>query len=281
MVVAVGGAVVEGAGVVADSAGLAAGADLAVAAVALPGRITPVAQKTAPTDDLVAQLQRVYGGGLAAVILYGSAAGGEHIAGRSDYNVLVLVDAVTVDKLRATAAALMGWKKAGHSAPQIMTVGEWRSSADAFPMEYADILERHKILYGTAPFEGIAVVPRDLRVQVEHQARGKLLQLRQRVLGLGTSADAETVELLAGVSSTMMVVFRGVERLHGTMPSPDNETLTRAVAALAGFDPDPFVRVIRHVRGTERIAPTQAASILDGYTAGLERVVGHVDTLVV
>jgi hypothetical protein len=229
----------------------------------------------------VAQLQRVYGGGLAAVILFGSAAAGEHIAGRSDYNVLVLVDSVTVERLRATAAALVGWKKAGHAAPQLMTVGEWRSSADAFPMEYADIIERHKVLYGAAPFDGIRVAPRDLRVQVEHQARGKLLQLRQRVLGTGTSADADIVELLAGASSTIMIVFRGVERLHGTAPATDNEALARSVAARVGFDPDPFVRVIRHVRGAERITPTQAVPILDGYLAGLERVVGHVDLLAV
>lgn len=239
------------------------------------------APKSAQTDDLVAQLQRVYGGGLAAVILFGSAAAGEHIAGRSDYNVLVLVDAVTVERLRATAAALVGWRKAGHAAPQLMTVGEWRSSADAFPMEYADIIERHKVLYGTAPFDGIRVVPRDLRVQVEHQARGKLLQLRQRVLGTGTSADADIIELLAGASSTIMIVFRGVERLHGTLPATDNEALARSVAARVGFDPDPFVRVVRHVRGAERIAPTQAVPILDGYLAGLERVVGHVDALAV
>jgi len=239
------------------------------------------APKSAQTDDLVAQLQRVYGSGLSAVILFGSAAAGEHIAGRSDYNVLVLVDTVTVERLRAMAAALMGWRKAGHAAPQLMTVGEWRSSADAFPMEYADIIERHKVLYGTAPFEGIAVVPRDLRVQVEHQARGKLLQLRQRVLGTGTSADADIIELLAGASSTIMIVFRGVERLHGAVPPTDNEALARSVAARVGFDPDPFVRVIRHVRGTDRIVPTQASAILDGYLAGLERVVGHVDTLVV
>jgi hypothetical protein len=239
------------------------------------------AAKSAPLDELVAQLQRVFGTGLSAVILFGSAAAGEHIAGRSDYNVLVIVDAVTVERLRALAAALVGWRKAGHSAPQLMTLTEWRTSSDAFPMEYADIIERHIVLFGTAPFDGIRVSPRDLRVQVEHQARGKLLQLRQRVLGTGTSGDAEIIELLAGASSTIMIVFRGVERLHQAVPPTDNEALTRSVAARVGFDPDPFVRVIRHVRGTERIVPTQAVPVLDGYSSGLERVVGHVDTLVV
>src|SRR5258707_8543144 len=30
------------------------------------------------------------------------------------------------------------------------TVDEWRHSADVFPMEYADILERHRVLHGAA-----------------------------------------------------------------------------------------------------------------------------------
>ena len=40
-------------------------------------------------DELVDQLKKVYGAQLRAVVLYGSAAAGEHIPKRSDYNVLV------------------------------------------------------------------------------------------------------------------------------------------------------------------------------------------------
>ena len=60
-----------------------------------------------------------------------------------------------------------------------MTLEEWRRSADIFPMEYADILERNRVLHGAPPFEGIAVDRADLRLQLEQQVMGKLLQLRQ------------------------------------------------------------------------------------------------------
>ena len=52
-------------------------------------------------DELVAQLQKVYGAQLRAVVLYGSAAAGEHIPKRSDYNVLVIVDELTMQHMRA------------------------------------------------------------------------------------------------------------------------------------------------------------------------------------
>src|SRR5579871_3911834 len=129
-------------------------------------------------------MERVWERGLSAVLLYGSGAGGEHIAGRSDYNVLVLVDSVPLERLRAAEAALRSWKAAGHSPPQVMTLEEWRTGADAFPMEYADILARHRVLTGDPPFAGIAVRAADLRLQLEHQTRATLQRLRRRLLGV-------------------------------------------------------------------------------------------------
>jgi hypothetical protein len=210
------------------------------------------------------------------VVLYGSAAGGEHIAGRSDHNVLVLVDAVSTEQLRGAGAALRGWRKADNPAPEIMTVAEWRTSADAFPMEYADMIERHRVLYGESPFEGVAVRKGDLRVQAEHQARAQLLRLRQRLL-----SEADPIELLSGSLSSVMVVFRAVERLHGAVPPVGNDALVGAVAGRVGggFEPGPFLAVIEHVRSTRRLTAATVGAVLDGYIAGVERVVGHIDRL--
>src|SRR6185295_12890905 len=98
-------------------------------------------------DELVAQLQKVYGPELRSVVLYGSAAAGEHIPKRSDYNVLVIVDSLTMTHLRAEAAVAQAWGESGNPPPLTLTTQEWRSSADIFPMEYADVLERHRVLH--------------------------------------------------------------------------------------------------------------------------------------
>ena len=93
------------------------------------------------TDALVNQLKAAYGQTLQSVILYGSAVAGEHIAKKSDYNVLVILDAVPLERLAAVGAILRSWGEAGNSAPMTFTAAEWKSSSDVFPMEYADILE--------------------------------------------------------------------------------------------------------------------------------------------
>jgi hypothetical protein len=226
-------------------------------------------------EELVAQLQLAYGSGLRAVVLFGSAVAGEHTK-KSDYNVLVIVDALPLEKLRAVAAVSKAWAAGGNPPPMTFTTSEWRSSADIFPMEYADILERNRVLFGTPPFDGIKVSPSDLRLEVEQQTMGKLLHLRQATMGAGGESRLQ-LELLENSLSTLMVIFRGISRLHGQAPSQDYEELTRKLAARAGFAPEPFVRVIRHVRGTEKIPRELAAKILEGYLTAMERLVAYLN----
>ena len=227
-------------------------------------------------DELVEQLHAAYGADLRSVVLYGSAAVGEHIPKRSDYNVLVIVDSLSVEQLRAAAAVARAWGDAGNPAPMTLTLNEWRGSADIFAMEYADILERHKILYGESPFDGIRVDPGDLRLQVEHEAMGKLLKLRQGVLAAGGD-QKRLVELLAASLSTIMVIFRAVIRLHGGVPAKDNLAVSQALAAYTRVDAAPFERVVRHVRGDQAITPADAGAVMAGYLGGMEALVAHLD----
>ncbi|MDE3053747.1 MAG: nucleotidyltransferase domain-containing protein [Gemmatimonadota bacterium] len=227
-------------------------------------------------DELVAQLRAAFSDALRTVVLFGSAADGEHIPNRSDYNVLVIVDRIDVAELRALSATARAWRDAGNPPPLIFTTEEWREASDVFPMEYADMLERHRVLFGESPFAGIRVSPADLRLQLEHQVRGKLLALRQGTLAAGRDDKAE-LALLASSLSTIMVMFRAVERLRGVTPSRDNAELSRSVAAAAHIDAEPFLRVVRHVRGESRLAPGDAPGVLDGYLHGMEGVVRWLD----
>jgi|SRR6478672_11231462 len=227
-------------------------------------------------DELVSQLRAAYGATLQSVLLYGSAVAGEHIAKRSDYNILVVLDAVPLNRLAAVGAVLRSWGEAGNPPPMTFTSAEWKSSADVFPMEYADILERHKVLYGDDPTTGISVSRSDLRLQVEQQALGKLLHLRRGAMAAGDDAG-EQVKLLEVSLSAIMVVFRGVVRLHGEVPPQDYNELSGIVGAKAGFDPGFVQRAVKHVRGTEKIRKEDAQTILAGYMAGMEKLVAYLD----
>ena len=227
-------------------------------------------------DELVSQLKSAYGPTLQSVILYGSAVAGEHIAKKSDYNVLVVLDAVPLERLAAVGAILRSWGEAGNPPPMTFTAAEWKSSADVFPMEYADILERHRVLYGHDATEGIQVSAKDLRLQVEQQALGKLLHLRRGAMAAGDDAK-EQIALIEASLSALMVVFRGVIRLSGDVPSQDYLALSTDVAHRAGFDAGPFKRAVEHVRGADKIKKEDARAVLAGYMAGMEALVAWLD----
>src|SRR4051812_21422763 len=227
-------------------------------------------------DELVMQLKAAFGDDLVSAVLYGSAAGGEHNPKRSDQNVLVIVRRVPMTAARAIAATARAWADAGNPPPLVMTADEWRGSADIFPMEYADILERHRVLYGAAPFDGIAVQAKDLRLQLEHEAMGKLLKLRQSVLA-SAGDDKRLLELMAVSASTIMVIFRAVCRLHAVKPEGDNAKLVDQVAKLVQLDPAPFHRVVGVARGGKDVPAAEALPTVEGYVAGMERLVSYLD----
>lgn len=227
-------------------------------------------------DELVSQLRSAYGQTLQSVMLYGSTVAGERIAKKSDYNVLVILDAVPLDRLAAVGAVLRSWGEAGNPPPMTFTSAEWKSSADVFPMEYADILEKHRVLYGDDATRGITVSRSDLRLQVEQQALGKLLHLRRGAMAAGDDSK-EQIALIEASLSALMVVFRGVLRLDGEIPPQDYATLSANVARRAGFDSIPFQRAVEHARGTTKIKREDAGAILAGYMAGMEALVAWLD----
>jgi hypothetical protein len=226
-------------------------------------------------DDLVSQLRNAFGTELRAVVLYGSAAAGEHLPNHSDTNVLVIVDSLGSDRLRAASAAARAWTDAGNPPPLTLTTQEWRGSADVFAMEYADVLERHRVLHGELPTD-VRVRPEDLRMQLEHETMGTLLQLRRGVLASGGNSKEQQV-LLERSATTVMVLFRAMVRLSGGTPPHDNVELSERAASLAGISALPFVRVVRHKRGEQRLASADIQPLLGEYLTGMEGIARYLD----
>ena len=99
-------------------------------------------------NDLTGQLKQALGGNLAAVVLYGSAAGGEFRQGHSDLNVLCLLKMIDTSELAKFRPVSRWWWRKGHPAPMAFTLQELRDMADVFPIELLDMKERHRILLG-------------------------------------------------------------------------------------------------------------------------------------
>lgn len=226
-------------------------------------------------DELVVQLRAALGPNLRAVILYGSAAAGEHLPKKSDYNVLVLVDALSGENLVKASATVRAWVEGDNPPPMVLTVDEWHGSADIFPIEYADILHRHRVLYGDLQTD-VRVNPSHLRLQLEHEAMAALLQLRRGALAAGNDAKAQ-LALLENSSSTLMVVFRALLRLLGDEPPGDYVELSKRVAAATGVDATAFIQVVWHKRGEQPIRSADIPDVLARSLSGMGQLVQYLD----
>ena len=229
--------------------------------------------QTMTPEMLVTRLREAYGDSLRTVLVYGDAAEGTT---KDEMPLLVIADALPVQALDRAAAATREWIAGGHPAPLTLTLAEWRSSADVFAIEYAEVIERHRVLHGTLPLDGVTVRPEDVRRELEEQVLGKLLKLRRGVMEAGGDATRER-DLLAVSVGTFVALFRAVLRLHEERPPSDAAAVCERTGVRAGFDASPFARVVRHVRGEATLQPGDARTVLAGYLDGLERLIAHLD----
>ncbi|HEU5305565.1 MAG TPA: hypothetical protein VFU40_13025 [Gemmatimonadales bacterium] len=195
-------------------------------------------------DALLAETDAVLGSGYSAV-LYGSAARGDYIPGRSDINLMLVIDQLSPEVLRSLGRAFTGWRKGSTEPPLVMSRTEWSRATDTFPIEITDMRTAYRVLRGSDPLHGVNVDLGDLRQALEREFRGKLLRLRQ---GYATYAPDPAALGALGLQSaaTILVLLRGLLTLLGKPVSKDPLELATAAAVSVGFEGEQLLHVIRH-----------------------------------
>ncbi len=220
----------------------------------------------------LAQAQALFGTALEAVILYGSAAGGEYLPGRSNINLLILLARQDTDLLKQYAAMHKRWKKEQIVVPLFLTQAELRSSVELFPLEYLEIQEQHVLLAGRDPFPEIRIDGRNLRLQCEQELRGNLLRLRQRFVEGGASTEAITILLPLSLTA-LLPCLRGLLRAAGNPIGRSSEDVLKAVQQQWNVDCSAFQEVLSLKRGIIGPGPAEAPRLFDRYAATIQTLV--------
>ncbi len=220
----------------------------------------------------LAQAQALFGTALEAVILYGSAAGGEYLPGRSNINLLILLARQDTDLLKQYAALHKRWKKEQIVVPLFLTQAELRLSVELFPLEYLEIQEQHVLLAGRDPFPEIRIDGRNLRLQCEQELRGNLLRLRQRFVEGGASTEAITILLPLSLTA-LLPCLRGLLRAAGNPIGRSSEDVLKAVQQQWNVDCSAFQDVLSLKRGIIGPGPAEAPRLFDRYAATMQTLV--------
>jgi hypothetical protein len=194
--------------------------------------------------ELVSKLEHAYSGRLVSVVLYGSGAtlespAQEHDQHFSDLNVLCVLKEITPRELSEGEPVLRWWKQTGHPAPLLLTEDEVHRSADCFPIEFRDMKERRRVLYGPDPIADLHIDTRYYRAQVEYQLRTKLLRLRQQ--GASVLSDpAALLRLCVDSVTTFAMLGRHALELAGAKPKTDRRAVLHQLTQKLKTDMSPL-----------------------------------------
>ena len=230
-------------------------------------------------DNLVEDLRSTHGDNLASVVLYGSAAAGDYVELRSDYNLLIALHRITPSDLRLAQAPMRNWQRLGHPLPVYFTTEELADAADVFPIEFHQMEKARVVLYGRDPFEEIRFSDANLRHQTEYELRSRLIQLRRMYIPASVSVE-RLAALMSDSLASFAALFRPVLMLHGAEPPVAKPACVRATVKLLGLDSEPFEQIFA-LRASEDtlLTEVEANDLFASYMEQIERVIQAVDSL--
>src|SRR6188474_2141467 len=230
-------------------------------------------------NSLIEDLRATHGANLASIVLYGSAAAGDHVELHSDYNLLIALNRITPEDLRLAQAPMREWQRLGHPLPVYFTVEELSDAADVFPIEFHQMANARSVLYGHDPFEFVTLSNVNLRHQTEYELRSKLIQLRRLYIPASVSVQ-KLCDLMSDSLASFAALFRAVLMLHGAEAPVSKPDCVRATARLLRLDPKPFERIFEF-RASDRVPASEkeANDLFGAYLFQVEQVVEAVDEL--
>ncbi len=238
-------------------------------------------EERALEEKLAALVERVrpaFGGELVAVILYGSAASGDWYEQTSDLNILCVLAQISPHELLQSEPVFRWWREQGNPPPLLLSEEEVQRSTDSFPMEFHDIREHRRVLYGRDVIEGLVIDQSFYRAQVEHELRAKQIRLRQKAAEVLSHPD-RLLKLMMDSVSTFCVLGRHALILSGREPRWKKIEIVTALEDLIRqrFAATNEILAIR--TSPKGKAPKDTASLFAGYLKEIDALVRFVDGL--
>lgn len=214
-----------------------------------------------------------------SVVLFGSAAAGDFVAGASRYDLLVVLEQLGLSELEALGPTIRQWHGAGNPLPLLFTPEQLTASTDAFAIEFLDMQQARSIVYGSDPIAGLAIDPAHVRMHLERELKGKSLALRDRYM-LAAGDRRLIARLLTESVSTFLSLFRTAVRLYQPEAPKHKLDALHALTAHISVDPRPFLIVYDLKTGQRGMRGIDMPALFGQYWQAVETVTNAVDRLI-
>lgn len=224
------------------------------------------------------ELRELLGDQLLAVVLYGSAAGENFVPGSSDLNIAIVVQCMEFAILKKLQPHMEPWHKRGFAVPLIVDRNFLNHSRDVFPMEYLDIKEQHRTLWGEEVFSTLPVGGEHLRFLAEHEVRSRLLRLQ--ALYLERAGEPPRLrQILLDSLKTFVTLMRHLLRLQGKSGVQNYAEVLSLFEQHFRISFPEMHRLIAIRQGTRDWPHEPVTEFFREYLEDVQRLVSLIDTL--
>jgi predicted nucleotidyltransferase len=219
-----------------------------------------------------------FGAALETIVLYGSGARGQYKPGHSDLNFMVVLSPDGIDTLDRALPLIQKWRKRNVAVPLMLTRNYIESALDTFPIEFLDMRQFHKVIYGKDLLESLEISNVDLRRQIERELRGKLIYLRQGFLG--TAADRETLrEMVASSVPAFAAIFAALLFMKGQEVPQSRTEIVQHVSEYFELNRSVLQNILNVRHGSWRGSTVQLQELAQNYIAEIRKLVDLVDKM--
>ena len=241
-------------------------------------RIEPASEILEATRRWLAPVRAALGSEFLSAYLTGSVLTQGFDPAHSRVNVLVVSRTLSGEMLDALAAAIPTGKRPPHFDPLFLTHSQILKSLDVFPIEWLDIREQHLRIEGDDLCATLEVPRTNLRLQCEHELRGKHIRLRQAYL-LAPRKAPELTHVLKTMASSFAALFRTLLRLRDEKVPSDTAHVIQRVADVYGLDATGLLGLHLLRYSAKQYKADEVLAIYRRFLVEIERLVNAIDQL--
>ena len=212
--------------------------------------------------------------GVKSIVLYGSAVRDDYRPGKSDINLLVVLEHIDLPILKRVCEPIARGRRHG-IAPFLITEEDLNSSADVFPVKFLSMQESYRMLHGSDVLGDLKIAHEHIRLRCEQEIKNVLLRLRRHyIVGGGRGLTQIMSQMVGSFLETLRVV---ISLKQNNIPL--RKDVINAAAKIFEFEAEVLQNVSDLRNSSTTLSYTEAEELYNKFMAIVDKVAQITDQM--
>ena len=226
-------------------------------------------------EKFKAEAEKELGANLKSILVYGSLARGEFISGKSDINLLLVLEKVELGSLIKIGRMMRRYRAHRFATPIVVDEQYLKRSLDVFPIEFEEMKRHHLLLFGEDYISRLEVSRSHLRLQLERELKQNLLWLRELIIS-HPGFSRNFLQALLNASRSLSAQLRALQLLKKEL---EGKEIIIALRELTGADFPALSWLVSLRQAPKLPKKSEVVNIMPALLEELEHLVRWVDQL--